>query len=138
MSSNAIKPGSEGKPLVQRFVPKGPTVIDEQRSRMGSQGHPESAGRSPEWLQCHLHPCKGNLPNGPVWAEPDAVAQSQENQEDKSRGERLPRSAKLLQVQDEIESLCMTVQSSLKNCFSATDTKGIIEVKFETSETTFG
>ena len=66
------------------------------------------------------------------------MAQSQENQEDKSRGERLPRSAKLLQVQDEIESLCMTVQSSLKNCFSATDTKGIIEVKFEISEKTFG
>ena len=31
----------------------------------------------------------------------------------------------------------MTVRSSLKNCFSAQDTKGIIEVKFETGERTF-
>ena len=34
------------------------------------------------------------------------------------------------QVQDEIESLCITINASLQNCFAAPDTKDIIEVQF--------
>ena len=75
------------------------------------------------------------------------MAQGKEDEENKSRGAdtcvhkktshkerqegQVENKIKVeTQVQDEIESLCITINASLQNCIAAPDTKDIIEVQF--------